>query len=373
VEKGSLNLRAIYCTLCCAGLLSLGSARVFAQSQYGAQSSSSKSFSSGVKDGWDKLTGAFTPAKTTSSAEKMDDAVSLKNPAKASSNVYVAVAHMYEQSGKLADAEKQYQMAIKEKPNDLSAILGYARLREEMGKPNEAIALYQKAVKINPEEAVVQNNLGMCYARNNMLDEACAAMGRAILLQPKNVLYRNNMAAILVEKGKMQEAYSHLRSVHGDAEAYYNLGFLLYKKGKNQEALQHFTVAAQLDPSLVQAKQMTQKLQGASAPSVPPAVVQSQPRSKPAKLDPSDLSGAVTRSQPTLSDRPPMPPELSTPVRLPPISEPPSHPSMDLPEPPVPETARLPARDYRLPAMPSPSSAPSAAQGRRIEMLPPIH
>ena len=52
----------------------------------------------------------------------------------------MAVARLYEQSGKPAEAEQQYLLALKEKPDYLPALLGYAQLKERLGQPDDAIA-----------------------------------------------------------------------------------------------------------------------------------------------------------------------------------------------------------------------------------------
>jgi len=215
VRDGMLRLGGLVGGLVlCAAWQALGPTEAAAQySGSSASSSSGSSIGSSLKEGWDKVTGAIVPKSKPAENEPIDDAVSLKSKGRPTSNVYVAVARLYEQSGKWAEAEKHYQSALKENPNDLAALLGYAHVKEEMGKPDEAIALYQKAAKAKPEEAAVFNNLGLCYARRGMYDEAIASLGRAILLQPKNPLYRNNITAVLVEKGRLQEAYSHQRAV----------------------------------------------------------------------------------------------------------------------------------------------------------------
>jgi len=359
-----------------AGVLALGMGDAVAQSTTG-----SKPLGSGLKEGWDKLTKSLTPGKTPAETEPVDDAVSLKSKAKPSSQVYVAVGRLYEASGKWPEAEKQYQLALKDNPNDLSALLGSARVKEETGKPEEAIALYQKAAKVNPSEAAVFNNLGLCYARRNMHDEAIASIGRAVLLQPKNPLYRNNIAAVLVEKGRMQEAYSHQRAVHGDAVAYYNLGYLLNKKGKTQEAAQHFAIALQLDPSLVQARHWLQKVRGpASQPPLQaqrpaegrptgPIRVGSRPLPPPpdvpntapeggrypggSSIPPAPRAPESSGNRdwgPPPSESPPLPPDLAPPVRLPPVTGSPLQRG--------PEMAPLPGRPAQGPWAPSAAPLP---------------
>jgi tetratricopeptide (TPR) repeat protein len=344
----------------CAGLLAFCPAQGAAQIQ---TAPASKSLTSSIKDGLDKVSGAIVPRKSPAETIPADDAVSLKNKAKPGVAVYVAVARLYEQSGRLAEAEHNYQMALKEKPTELAALLGYARLKEQLGKPEEAIQLYQQAAKAHPNEAAVLNNLGLCYARLGKMDDALAALGRAVTLQPKNPLYRNNIAMVLVEMGRTQEALAQLRSVHGDAAAYYNLGYLLQKKGKKQEAVQQFALALRLDPSLRQAKSWLDRLQGPSAPPaqarvpgergtapiisanrpIPPAASAGsrgeaygdrRPDAKQASpvLRAPDNSGGRGFSPPP-AEAPPMPPELSAPRRLPPTEfvDPPATKSAPLP------------------------------------------
>jgi len=245
--------------------LPLNNAAVAAESASSGNKSWTESISSGFKKGVDKVGNTLNPKPSTPAPGREDDAVSLKNTAKPGAELYVALARVYEQGGKTAEAEQQYQLALKEKPTELTALLGYAQLEEYVGKPNEAIQLYQCAVKAHPQQASVHNNLGLCYARQNRPDEAVAAMNRAIQLAPKNALYRNNIATVLVDQGKLREALGHLREVHNDAAAYYNMGYLLNKKGQTQAALQHFELALKADPSMESAKRWVGYLQKTTA------------------------------------------------------------------------------------------------------------
>ena len=190
-----------------------------------------------------------------------DDAISLHSNAKPGPDLYVAVARLYQESGKLADAELQYQAALKEQADYLPALLGYAQLKEQLGQTKEATWLYVRAVKTYPREPSVHNNVGLFYARQGRLDEAIAALAIAVQLAPKNALYRNNIATVLVDQGKLREAFAQLREVHSEAAAYYNMGYLLNKKGQTQAALQHFSLAWRADPSMTPAQRWIDYLQ----------------------------------------------------------------------------------------------------------------
>lgn len=346
------------------------------------------------KDGWDKVTGAFS-SKKAPAAEPLDDSVSLSGRSKPTGNTYVAIARLLEQSGKLAEAEKQYQVALKENSKDLAAMLGYARLKERMGKPDDAVALYQQAGKTYPQEASVFNNLGLCHARRGAFDDAIISLGRAVLLQPKNALYRNNIATVLVEMNRMQEAYSHLRVVHNEAACYYNLGFLLNKKGKTQEAAQHFAIAWQLDPSLAQAKQWLDRLGGPPQPQ-PSQVAPRAPASPPSPSRPPVHVGQ--RLPPPVQDRPlpnprdagerwiPPPPALPDAARgrnfdplpadgLPPL---PSGSATPIPLPPVnealgdPDLAPLPGGGPLSGSEPLKPLPPRSLRNAGVQPLPPV-
>ena len=255
----------------------------------------------------------------------------------------MAIARLYEQSGKMADAEQQYELALKEKPNDLPALLGYARLKDFLEKPNEAIQLYQRAAKAHPRQASVHNNLGLCHARQNRLDEAVAAMNRAVQLAPKNRLYRNNIATVLVDQGKWREAFEHLREVHGDAAAYYNMVYLLNKKDQTQAAMQHFALALKADPSTYAARRWGEHLQQATA--------QARLRQHPA-------AGVKITGQPAMPREDELlPPDEPAPRRLPPTTL--RRPALDGPT--------LPGISYQrsiAPIAPLPPPSTNSAFGR---------
>jgi len=149
-------------------------------------------------------------------------------------------------------------------PKYLGALLGYAHLKGRAGDLSGAMELYRQAAQAHPDEPSVYNNLALFHAQHRRLKEAIAAMGRAIQLDPKSAKYRNNVATILVDAGQVREAFRHLRAVHNEATAYYNLGYLLEKKGRSGDAAKHYAVALRKDPALVHARNAMQRLQSAS-------------------------------------------------------------------------------------------------------------
>jgi len=219
------------------------------------------------KFGLGRLFGSFAPKSNAPSTPQVptrapDDPLALSSRAEPSAHLYVAVARLHQDAGRLADAEQQYRLALEREPDHLDALLGYARLKERMRQPQAALELYGRAAKAHPDQPVAMNNLGLCLARQGQLQQAATAIARAVQLRPDEPLYRNNLATLLVDMGRLPEAFAHLRAVHSNAAAYYNLGYLLVKKGDRQAAVQHFRMALQLDPSLVQARQWLNSLEG---------------------------------------------------------------------------------------------------------------
>jgi tetratricopeptide (TPR) repeat protein len=235
-------------------LLSYGSLTSWCSAQDPFSGPSQKpSFGQSVKQTFSKMGEPFS-SKSRVNTVPENDATSLSTKSKPSAELYIAIAKLHEEANKPAEAEEQYQRARKENPTHLGAMLSYAHFLENQNRYEEAIDLYQLAIKTHPKDASAYNNLGLCYARKKKLKEATSALSKAIQLDRRNLLYRNNIAAILVELNRPGEAYSHLREVHGDAVAYYNLGYLLNKKGDIPAAEHHFRQALKLDPTMESAQ-----------------------------------------------------------------------------------------------------------------------
>jgi tetratricopeptide (TPR) repeat protein len=181
-------------------------------------------------------------------------------PPKPGPDLYVATARVYEKSGDKDGAAGQYQKALKIDPGHLPALLGFAQLHDSQREYADADKLYQEAIRRHPKDAAVYNDLGLSYQRRGKFDEAAQSIAKAIQLQPDKQLYRNNIAAVLVEMHRNDEALAQLTRAHGPAGAHYNLAILLHRGGNDREAQYHFAQAAQIDPSLLAAREWSGRL-----------------------------------------------------------------------------------------------------------------
>jgi len=323
---------------------------------------------------------AASPAKPPQ-PEKFPAEISLATKATPSPELHVAAARLSERSGKVGEAERYYQQALKLDARHAGALVGFARLRNRQGRLEEATELYQRAAKAHPDNDAIFNDLGLCLARQRLFKESVAAFERAVLLQPKKWLYRNNVAMVLVEMGDVDAAVSHLRAVQGEAVAHYNVGYILQKKGDSEAAAVHFARALEENPSLAEARAWLEKL-GRE----PASIARSSHRVTPARQP--DPTPPATPAQPPppraqASSDPGRTPQAAPPgprsdgfqgrmpaVRqLPPVAN-------HLPKTAPPFQTRPVGPVYSEPApLPPPSSIGQPAAGHRShgEMLPVVH
>ena len=330
-----------------------------------------KSIGSALKSGVSKVGDFLIPSP---SIKGTPDPVSLAAGTKPSPELYLSMATMAEAAGNVAGARKHYQQALKLAPNNFEVILQYARFQDRQRDFIKATELYQQAIRSNPDEPSVFNDLGLCFARRNMLPQSLSALERAIQLQPDRRLYRNNIATVLVEQGNVDAAFAHLKAVHEEAVAYYNLGYLMLQKGESRAAARLFSEALTKNPSLVEAKIWLRNLEskGASPQNArrPTPQLRSASRQRPAEVSMRPLRGE--RASPTRQLQSPR----SQPRLMPPSQAvgAPRNPAHVAPLPPlsaVPEGSRSSVSGTR-PSLPVRSSMPRSSGDRPVPVVQPL-
>lgn len=265
-----------------------------------------------IKDGWNSFTAGFTPKPKV---EPANDPTSLKTPGRAGANSRMAMARMFEQSGRLKEAGSQYELALADSPKDGRVLLAYARLKVRMGDLAGACTLYERGAKVSPKEAAIYNDWGLCLGQRQMFTEAAAKLDQAVQLQPHNVLYRNNLATVLVDAGQIEAAFGHLSACHPEPVAHYNLGYLLYRKGDQAAAARQFGLALEKDPKFAAAGYWLQRLR--ASPGLPGPEPQSVAHAVPPEAA-WPTAPHVTHSfapQGVTSSTVPMPPSGADPAR----------------------------------------------------------
>jgi tetratricopeptide (TPR) repeat protein len=160
----------------------------------------------GIKNGLSRIGSAFSPSDSapTPNTPPEKDAVSLQTPATPGAELYVAIARLHEQAGRLPEAETHYRAALERAPNDLPALLGYARLKSVLGQHDAAVELDLAVQRLQ------DNHPGVASDH--------AQRARAIENRVENV-YREALAELfrdphdlddVVRMLKLREVYRHL-------------------------------------------------------------------------------------------------------------------------------------------------------------------
>jgi tetratricopeptide (TPR) repeat protein len=176
--------------------------------------------------------------------------------------------------GKPDEAIRQYQQALRLKPEHplVHYNLGNAFLAQ--GQTDEAIRQFQEALRLKPDYAKAHNNLGNALARKGQVDEAISQLEEAIRLAPKEADAYYNLANAFVRKGQVDMAIrlyeEAIRLKPDDADAHCNLGVALYRTGRNAEAVGQFREALRLKPDYADARRNLDIVLATKAQSSPP-------------------------------------------------------------------------------------------------------
>lgn len=174
-----------------------------------------------------------------------------KNPTSWMAHCNLAYSFLHE--GQTSEAIRQFQEAIRLKPDDaeIRNNLGNALFRD--GQTEEAIRQFQEALRLKPDYGDAHYNLGNTLMKQGQLSEAIRELEEALRLKPDDAEVRNNLANAFARAGRNEEAIGQyqeaLRLNPGHATAHYNLGLTLLSKGQLDEAIRRLQEAARLQPN----------------------------------------------------------------------------------------------------------------------------
>jgi tetratricopeptide (TPR) repeat protein len=109
-------------------------------------------------------------------------------------------------AGRVLEAEKYFQAAVKDDPENPQALmeLGVAELR--LGKPELASDLLSRSVARSPEMPGANLFLGIAYAQMHKVDQCVAALKREVELNPKNAQAYMWMGVVELQDGHPEKA-----------------------------------------------------------------------------------------------------------------------------------------------------------------------
>jgi protein O-GlcNAc transferase len=127
------------------------------------------------------------------------------------------------QQGKLVEAERHYDAALKSQPDNFEALHMLGVIALQTGRLERGVKIIGKAVALNENSAIAFNNLAKGLKDLGRFEEAIAYFERAIALAPSF------------------------------ADAQFGCGTALHFMGRSEDALAHFEKAIALNPKFIEA------------------------------------------------------------------------------------------------------------------------
>jgi Tfp pilus assembly protein PilF/mono/diheme cytochrome c family protein len=120
------------------------------------------------------------------------------------------LAAMLQARGELAEAMKQYELALRIRPEDPTVNNAFAAANMAAGHPERAIRYLEAALRSRPDYFDAQYNLGMVLAMREDFEGAVEHFRAAVRINPQDSNAEANLGGALAETGKWKEARAHL-------------------------------------------------------------------------------------------------------------------------------------------------------------------
>jgi tetratricopeptide (TPR) repeat protein len=168
----------------------------------------------------------------------------------------LAMAHL--RMGKKDEALEEFQRVVAAKPRFGIAYLGIGQILEAQGKSQEAEAYYRKALQNRIHRSSELAMLARVCQTKNWHDIAITNFQDAIKLSPADASLYLGLAQSLTVLGRTTDAQQCLAMAAqlnpSQVQARFLLGLDLGRQGKHAEAAAHFREVIRLDPDLVEAR-----------------------------------------------------------------------------------------------------------------------
>jgi tetratricopeptide (TPR) repeat protein len=146
----------------------------------------------------------------------------------------------------LDSARKNYEQAVKLKPDYPEAINNLGTVYYARKSFRRSIGYYKKALKLSPESASIYSNLGTAYFARKQYAEASGAFQTALKLDPEVFEHHSSYGVLLQE-----------RSVEERAKFHYYVAKMYAKDGRNELAIQYLRKA--LEEGLKEKKKLNEE------------------------------------------------------------------------------------------------------------------
>jgi Tfp pilus assembly protein PilF len=105
-----------------------------------------------------------------------------------------------------AEAEREYQAALKGNPQDEKSECRLAEIASAEGNTKQAFEDYSRAVALQPSDADARLGLAKTLIEMNQEDKAFALLKETVQLEPTNAIAHYRLSTLYRKKGQMEEA-----------------------------------------------------------------------------------------------------------------------------------------------------------------------
>jgi Tfp pilus assembly protein PilF/mono/diheme cytochrome c family protein len=130
-----------------------------------------------------------------------------KNPA--DFEAHYNLAAMLQAKDKLDSAIREYEQAVRLRPDDAAGNNALGAALVAAGHPEQGVGYLRAALKARPDYFEAHYNLGLALAGHNDFEEASREFLQALQLQSGDANVEANLGAALAELGRFPEAKSH--------------------------------------------------------------------------------------------------------------------------------------------------------------------
>jgi tetratricopeptide (TPR) repeat protein len=127
---------------------------------------------------------------------------------------YGMLAEVFEKQGRITEAVKTLQMAVKQYPNSSHSYRKLGDLHLKRGHLPRAAKLYHKALYLDADNKTVLNNLGLVYLNQGKLDKGISYLKRIVAQSPNNRNALYNLALAFHLKNNTQAAQRYCRNLN---------------------------------------------------------------------------------------------------------------------------------------------------------------
>ncbi len=178
-----------------------------------------------------------------------------KRPANA--RAHYNLGHAFSESGRMAEAAREYAAALKLRPGYAEAHNNLGNALSLLGRLAEAIPHYEEALRLQPAYANAHYNLGCALVEAGRVPEAIEHLATSARLQPAVAEVRYNLAGALARAGRDADAlaaYSAALELRPDyPEALNDRANLLGRLGREADAFVDYEAALRLAPAYADA------------------------------------------------------------------------------------------------------------------------